>query len=405
MNNKRNYDKFIKDSDSDDTYVDEYNSDDDEYNSDICDNKNKQKNKKKIINVINKANIYSICPNILCDHKKETKKSMINLDNIKTLDDLILLGQQYHCKNNIEYKGMSLRILCKLINPLNELKNMIGMNNVKDKLIYNILYFVRGMHIQKKCGICDNCYVKKECFINKNDMLHTVITGEPGIGKTELAKIIAKIYNALEILTTDKFKIVSRSDLIANYLGQTATKTQKVIDDITGGVLFIDEAYSLGNNELNDSYAKECIDTINLNLTENRNFLCIIAGYKNELEKCFFNYNEGLRRRFTFRYNLEKYSWNDLKKIFELKIKLSGFHLSYLNSSNTNTNSNKEIENLFETKYNCFPNNAGDIETLVLNCKIEYSKNLSNYATDGIKILSNKDILEGFNSYLVNREY
>ena len=70
-------------------------------------------------------------------------------------------------------------------------------------------------------------------------------------------------------LKNDKFKLVKRSDLIGEYLGQTAVKTQKVIDSIIGGVLFIDEAYSLGNSEKRDSYSKECLDTINRNLTEN----------------------------------------------------------------------------------------------------------------------------------------
>ena len=89
-----------------------------------------------------------------------------------------------------------------------------------------------------------------------------------------------------------EFKIVKRSDLIGKYLGHTAAKTQKVIDSCKGGVLFIDEAYSLGNPEGRDSFSKECIDTINQNLTENKaNLLCIIAGYKDALDKCFFAYN------------------------------------------------------------------------------------------------------------------
>ena len=80
-------------------------------------------------------------------------------------------------------------------------------------------------------------------------------------------------------LKNNIFKMVKRSDLIGQYLGQTSIKTQKVIDEVIGGVLFIDEAYSLGNSEKRDSYSKECLDTINRNLTENGNkFICIIAG-------------------------------------------------------------------------------------------------------------------------------
>jgi SpoVK/Ycf46/Vps4 family AAA+-type ATPase len=120
-------------------------------------------------------------------------------------------------------------------------------------------------------------------------LLHTVIEGEPGTGKTELAEKIGKVYLKLGILKNDIFKKVKRSDLIAGYLGQTAIKTARLIEECKGGVLFIDEAYSLGNAEGKDgrdSFSKECIDVLNQSLTENKNnFVCIIAGYKEDLEK------------------------------------------------------------------------------------------------------------------------
>ena len=106
-------------------------------------------------------------------------------------------------------------------------------------------------------------------------MLHTVIQGAPGVGKTMVAQIIGEIYWKLGIINSGinndyTFKIVKRSDLIGQYLGTTAKKTQEVIDSCIGGVMFIDEAYSLGNEEKRDIYAKECIDTINQNLTEKK---------------------------------------------------------------------------------------------------------------------------------------
>ena len=97
-----------------------------------------------------------------------------------------------------------------------------------------------------------------------------LVKGEPGTGKTELGNILGKIYLAVGALKNDVFRVVKRSDLIAGYLGQTAIKTQKVIDQCTGGVLFIDEAYSLGNSEQRDSFSKECIDTLNQNLSEKK---------------------------------------------------------------------------------------------------------------------------------------
>ena len=88
--------------------------------------------------------------------------------------------------------------------------------------------------------------------------MHTCIYGPPGTGKTEIAKIMGKIFSSLGILKNNYFKKVTRADLIAGYLGQTAIKTRDVIKDALGGVLFIDEAYALGNKEKRDMYRKIC---------------------------------------------------------------------------------------------------------------------------------------------------
>ena len=208
-----------------------------------------------------------------CDYKNWEYKILNK--SIETIDDLIDLGNLYDPKEKIRY-NIDIKTLNKLIPPLYELKNMIGMKKVKRNIVDQIIYYLQGIDDKN------------------NDMLHCVIEGPPGVGKTEVAKILGKIYRKLGILTSDIFKIVKRSDLIGGYLGQTAIKTQKVLDECNGGVLFIDEAYSLGNVEGRDSYSKECIDTLTAYLSENkRNFICIIAGYKEALKSCFFNMNEG----------------------------------------------------------------------------------------------------------------
>jgi hypothetical protein len=107
--------------------------------------------------------------------------------------------------------------------------------------------------------------------------------GPPGTGKTEMAKIVGKMYSKLGLLKKNVFRKVTRSDLVAGYLGQTAIKTRKVIDECLGGVLFIDEAYSLGNAEGRDSFAKEAIDMINQYLSERKkDFMFIVAGYSDD---------------------------------------------------------------------------------------------------------------------------
>ena len=130
------------------------------------------------------------------------------------------------------------------------------------------------------------------------------------------------------VLKNKIFKKVKRCDLIGEYLGHTALKTESVIKSARGGVLFIDEAYSIGNNagkNTKDSFSKECIDVINQSLTEMREkpdnyYILIIAGYKDELKRNFFGMNDGLERRFSVHFTMTEYSENEMMQIFKTKV-------------------------------------------------------------------------------------
>ena len=156
-----------------------------------------------------------------------------------------------------------------------------------------------------------------------------------------------------------------------------------MIDEAEGGVLFIDEVYSLGNDEKRDSFAKECIDTINQNLTEKCDkFLCIIAGYKDDVNKCFFNYNQGLERRFTIKYDIEKYTSNDLSKMLVKFIKDDKWDIKF------------DPENFISKNLELLKYQGGDLKTLLKNAKQEYSIRLMNkHSTDGSgdKVLIKED--------------
>jgi len=315
-------------------------------------------------------NNIEICKSSSCDHKN--KKVKITISNINTLDDLINLGLSYNCNTNKEYNGINLRILNKLCNPLIELKNMIGLIDLKNKIIDYCLYIVRGYN-SIKCNMCIDCKLNIPCVSNSKEMLHTVITGPPGVGKTKFARILTKIYAACGFIKNENIIEVSRKDLISGYLGRTAKKTQKIFDKAHDSVLFIDEAYSLGNTGQEDTYSKECIDIINKNLSENRDTIVIIAGYEQDINECFFRINKGLERRFPFRFNIDGYSSDELFEILMLKIKEDGWSIKTCDID--------EVRQYIKKNMDKFKNYGGDIETIIMRAKIKNSRNLlsSNY--------------------------
>lgn len=244
---------------------------------------------------------HQICPEI------KPKIELINIKvNITNIDDILELIEKYPLKWNVQY-NINMEAIHNIKKPLKKLNNMIGMEKLKLSIIDQILYFIQNLH-------------KNESKQNI-DFMHTVIYGPPGTGKTEIANIIGDIFSNLGILKNKIFKKVTRSELIAGYLGQTAIKTKEVIIKCLGGCLFIDEAYSLGNSEKRDSFAKECIDTLCEALSFYKNdLMVIIAGYEKELKDCFFSYNSGLESRFTWRFNTDNYNVSELNKIFHKKV-------------------------------------------------------------------------------------
>lgn len=353
------------------------------------------------------------CCNPLCDHKDWSNQDIINEKHLElhaTIDinnikDLIDLGKTYHCRKNKIYYNIDLEILCRLVPPLLELNNMVGINNIKRQIVDHIIFFLQKLNEKDRCGSCLNCNFGNKCT-NKlnNDMLHTVITGPPGVGKTEVGKILGKIYKAMGILSKGHMHIASRSDLVGKYLGHTAAKTQEFINKCKGGVMFIDEAYSLGNAEGRDSFSKECIDTINQNLTERRDFLCIIAGYQDALEKCFFNYNDGLRRRFPFRYNISGYSTDELAEIFLMKVAKDGWSSEFDNEFERTNIIPSILSQFFAYKKGDFPNYGGDVETLFLNCKICHSKRMLFKDPSMRKLITLHDLERGYELFIANRK-
>ena len=311
----------------------------------------------------------------------EKKKVNISIE-INHINDLLLLIEKYPLDKHIEY-NINMDALHKIKQPLTELNNMIGMKDLKENIVDQIIFYIQNLHTLKS-------------DIKGNDFMHTVIYGSPGTGKTEIAKIIGSIFSKLGVLSKGTFKKVTRADLIAGYLGQTALKTRDVIKECLGGVLFIDEAYALGNEEKRDSFSKECIDTLCESLSDHKDdLMVIIAGYETDLNSCFFNYNQGLKSRFTWRFKTDDYSGEDLYNIFIKKVNDGGWYLS----------ENSEIDvKWFKQNKNIFKFYGRDIETLFAKTKIAHSRRVFCLETSLKKYLTIKDLDKGLEIYLKNED-
>ena len=188
-------------------------------------------------------------------------------------------------------------------NYMDELNGMIGLKRVKSE-VASLRNFVIVQKQREKNGLK-----------GMNVSYHCVFSGNPGTGKTTVARIVAGIYKELGILRKGHLVEVQRSDLVAEYVGQTAPKTNAKIDEALDGVLFIDEAYTLSKGHEND-FGKEAIDTLLKRMEDDRNRLVVIlAGYKNEI-KGFINSNPGLESRFNRYINFEDYTVDELVQIF-----------------------------------------------------------------------------------------
>ena len=312
--------------------------------------------------------------------------SRINLEaEVDDLEDLINIGKkvgtEFKLEPHIEY-NIDLAMIQNLLPEMEELNNMIGQQEFKRQVVTLILYY--SMRLNRK----------------NDDLLHTAIYGEPGIGKTEFAQKLAKIYLKMGVLKNNIFRRVRRGDLIAGYLGQTSLKTAEVLKSVRGGVLFIDEAYSIGNSsgkDTQDSYSKECLDLINQSLTEMREdddkyFILMIAGYKDELKRNFFGMNDGLERRFSIHFTMESYSPKELTEIFIKKT----------NDSEWCVEEGALTEEFIKEHYANFKYFGGDMELLFVKCKITHSKNLLAGKSKNKKCISAADIKDGFDLFMKN---
>ena len=198
---------------------------------------------------------------------------------------------------------------------LNELNSYIGLKKVKDE-IDNLVKLIEVRKKREIAGLKNPIMTYHLCFL-----------GNPGTGKTTVARIVGKLYKSLGILTKGQIIEVGRQDLVAGYVGQTAIKTKEVINKSKGGILFIDEAYSLTNKSEND-FGFEAIEVLLKEMEDNRDdFVVIVAGY-DDLMNDFLESNPGLNSRFNTFIHFEDYDTKELVDIIEMQCNKNDYVIS-----------------------------------------------------------------------------
>lgn len=216
--------------------------------------------------------------------------------------------------------------------PYEELNSLVGLQSVKEE-VNSIINFVKIQKARKDKGL-------KETSVT----YHLVFTGNPGTGKTTIARILARIYKDLGVLKKGHLVETDRAGLIGEYVGQTAPKTNAIVDSALNGVLFIDEAYTLAPSSQQD-YGGEAIATLLKRMEDDRDSLIVIvAGYTDEM-KTFIESNPGLQSRFTRYIEFPDYSDSELCDIYMLRVKKNGYKLSQQATYYLQAHFKKVVEN------------------------------------------------------------
>lgn len=269
--------------------------------------------------------------------------------------------------------------------PYKELDELIGLEQVKEE-VHSLANFVKIQKQREAKGL----KTPKMSF-------HLVFTGSPGTGKTTVARIVARIYKDLGVLKKGHMVETDRSGLVANYVGQTATKTNAIVDSALNGVLFIDEAYALvPTANKNNDYGQEAISTLLKRMEDDRDRLVVIvAGYTNEMKR-FIDSNPGLQSRFNRYINFPDYTSGELCDIFNMYVKKNQYSLTpdaerYLKTRLDSAVKHKN-RNFGNARY------ARNVFEKSIQFQANRLSNVKNPTTNQLSELTASDIREAFGS-------
>lgn len=270
---------------------------------------------------------------------KEEQSALSRFKSILYEEEEVALqgGQEPHSPSQaLVEKSEHLKDLDQL---LIELDSLVGLGRVKTE-VTQLVNFLKVQQIRQSKGLETQPISR-----------HLVFYGNPGTGKTTVARLLGQIYRALGILSKGHLIETDRSGLVAGYVGQTALKVQDVVQNALGGILFIDEAYSL-NASMGQDFGQEAIDTLIKLMEDNRDdLIVIVAGYTDKMNS-FLSSNPGLRSRFNKYLNFEDYAPSQLVQIFELFCKNAGYEIC----QPTKENLTRLFSVLYETRDEAFGN-------------------------------------------------
>lgn len=262
---------------------------------------------------------------------------------------------------------------------LNQLDDLVGLENVKQQ-VRDLIDYNQIQHLREKNGL------KKS-----NKTLHMAFLGNPGTAKTTVARIVGRMYKAIGLLSKGQFIEASRTDLIAEYQGQTAIKVKRLINRAKGGVLFIDEAYSITENDHSDSYGRESLTELTKALEDYRSDLVVIvAGYTNLMER-FFESNPGLKSRFNTFISFSDYSLDELVRIFNYTCNQNDYFAE--------ERAIEKVRDLLQTKLNEKDEHFSNgrlvrnlFDDITMNQSKRLSKLTGNIAKESLMLITKEDV-------------